>query len=195
MPSRRFAAAAAAVAVVIAAVLLSQVQHRQQALVAPTAEPPTGSATGPTATSGPTRGSTPPPLPTKTPSPNPRSLEGRTLGVGWLTGYLTRPTRSDDGWVAAIRDITTPELLAQLKAEGSDAVGLFRLKSWQVSAVKPLQYPDLPAKTPSRVVLAYLATVTDGTTQVRKPFVLYSYREPGGRWLIAIVEQPYSSEG
>ena len=45
------------------------------------------------------------------------------------------------------------------------------------------------------MTLTYAAFVTDGHHTSEKPFVLTSYLQPDGRWLIASLDQPYSSEG
>lgn len=123
-----------------------------------------------------------------------RSLSGRELAAAWLTGYLNRSSRDDGRWADAIRDITDPDLLAQLQTSGADAVGLFRLSSWRVTAVTPYDGRDQPVDTPSRQVLAYTAAVTDGDTTEQKPFLLYCYRSADQRWLVSMIEQPYTSE-
>ncbi|HET9873165.1 MAG TPA: hypothetical protein VFP89_11310 [Propionibacteriaceae bacterium] len=122
-------------------------------------------------------------------------MRGRNLAAAWLTGYLTRSNRSDERWVPAIRDLATPDLLETLQAEGPTAVGLDELGSWRVARVVPFTAVEQPVDTESRTVLSYAAVVTDGHVQVEKPFQLYCYRVADGRWLVASIEQPYSSEG
>lgn len=124
-----------------------------------------------------------------------RPLQGQELAAAWLTGYLTRSDRSDERWVPAIQDLTTPELLETLQAEGPSAVGLDQLASWRVTRIAPFTAVEQPVDTASRTVLSYAAVVTDGHVQVEKPFQLYCYRAADGRWLVASIEQPYSSEG
>lgn len=136
--------------------------------------------------------------PTPTPSisaTRPRPLAGRPLAAAWLTGYLTRSSRSDNRWVAAVTRFTSRELLYDLEASGPEAVGLDQLTSWRVVKVEPYRPVDQPVDTPSRMTLAYAAVVTDGRRSVEKPFLLTCYVQPNGRWLVTSVEQPYSSEG
>jgi hypothetical protein len=123
-----------------------------------------------------------------------RVLSGRALATAWLTGYLNRSSRDDARWVDAIRDITDPDLLSQLQSSGPDAVGLFGLNSWRVTAITPYSDSDQPVDTPSRQVLAYNAAVTDGRATEQKPFLLYCYRSDDERWTVSLVEQPYTSE-
>lgn len=124
-----------------------------------------------------------------------RTLQGRALAQAWLTGYLTRSSRTDGRWVAAITDLSTPDLIAELRRSDPDSVGLDQLASWRVTKVEPYQMVDRPLDTPTRRTLAYAASVTDGHRTGEKPFELYSYLQADGRWVIAAVDQPYSSEG
>lgn len=124
-----------------------------------------------------------------------RPLPGKDLAGAWLTGYLTRSARSDERWVAAVQDLTTPELLETLQVEGPSAVGLDQLASWRVARIAPFAAVEQPVDTKSRTVLSYAATLTDGHAEVEKPFQLYCYRAADGRWLVASIEQPYASEG
>lgn len=124
-----------------------------------------------------------------------RPSQGKELAAAWLTGYLTRSDRSDERWVPAIQDLTTPELLETMQAKGPSAVGLDQLTSWRVRSIAPFTAVEQPVDTGSRTVLSYAAVVTDGHTVVEKPFQLYCYRAPDGRLLVASFEQPYSSEG
>ena len=124
-----------------------------------------------------------------------RTLQGRALAQAWLTGYLTRSSRTDDRWAAAIKDLSTPDLIAQLRRTDPDSVGLDQLDSWRVTKVEPYRMVDRPLDTPTRRTLAYTASVTDGGRAVAKPFELYSYLQADGRWVVAAVDQPYSSEG
>lgn len=124
-----------------------------------------------------------------------RPLKGKELAIAWLTGFLTRSDRSDERWIAAVRNLTTPELLEALRTEGPSAVGLDQLASWRVVRIKPINAIQQPVDTESRTVLSYAATVADDYTEIEKPFQLYCYRGAHGRWLVASIEQPYSSEG
>ena len=138
--------------------------------------------------------------PSVTPAPkwsfrHSRQMQGEDLAAAWLTGFLTRSDREDEGWVMAVRDLTTPALLENLEAQGPSAVGLDRLGSWRVARIVPFTTVDQPVNTESRMVLSYAATVTDGHATIEKPFQLYCYRVADGRWLVASVDQPYSSEG
>lgn len=173
------------------------------------------SSPGGRATSDPTPAESAPPSASSTPAPSPTSettqasrprtaarprasdqpLRGRDLAAAWLTGYLTRSDRSDERWVPAIRDLTTPELLETLQEEGPTAVGLDQLASWQVTRIAPFTAVEQPIDTASRKILSYAAVVTDGHIRVEKPFQLYCYRAADGRWLVASIEQPYASEG
>lgn len=127
----------------------------------------------------------------------PRVLTGRPLATAWLTGYLTRSSRDDPRWGAAIADITDPDLLATLESQGPDSVGLYRLTSWRVTAVDPYTAAiDLPVDTPTRQILAYTATVTDDRGhRETKPFLLYSHLGADRRWTVTMIDQPYTSEG
>lgn len=98
-------------------------------------------------------------------------------------------------WVDAVAPLSTPELVTDLRSAGPDLVGLEQLGRWQVTKVEPYEPIDPPVDTESRQLLAYAATVTDGTRTAEKPFELYAYLQPDGRWLIGLVDQPYSSEG
>jgi len=86
-------------------------------------------------------------------------------------------------------------LVTDLRSAGPDLVGLELLSRWQVTKVERFEPIDPPVDTESRQLLAYAATVTDGTRTVEKPFELYAYLQPAGGWLIGLVDQPYSSEG
>lgn len=129
------------------------------------------------------------------PSASVRPLQGRDLAVAWLRGYLTRTSREDDRWEAAIAEFSTPELVDELREYGPDSVGLDELTSWRVAKIKPYKAVDRPVDTASRKTLTYTAFVTDGYRTVAKPFTLYVYRQVNDRWLVTLVEQPYSSEG
>lgn len=124
-----------------------------------------------------------------------RSLQGRDLSLAWLRGYLTRSNREDDRWESAIADLSTPGLVEELQEDGPDGVGLDHLSRWLVTTIKAYPAFDRPVDTPSRVTLSYLAVVSDGRRTVEKPFILYVYRQSDDRWLVTLVEQPYSSEG
>lgn len=147
----------------------------------PTAAPPGGSAT-------------PRPKPARSSASDP-PLQGRALAVAWLRGYLTRADRTDERWVSAVRDLTAPELLQTLQVEGPNVVGLDHLGSWRVARIAPFTAVEQPVDTESRAVLSYAAVVTDGRSEVEKPFQLYCYRAADGQWLVTSVDQPYSSEG
>lgn len=123
------------------------------------------------------------------------SLRGGALARAWLTGYLSRATRDDTSWVDAVTPLSAPELITHLRSAGPDFVGLDQLSSWRVIKVELYKPVNPPVDTESRQLLAYAATVTDGTHTAEKPFELYAYRQDDGRWLISVVDQPYSSEG
>lgn len=131
---------------------------------------------------------------TSSPAPRP-CLQGATLARAWLTGFLTRADRNDDRWASQVAGLSAPSLVDQLRAAGPDGVGLASLRSWRVQRVDPVAAVDRSVDTPTRRVLAYAATVTDGKATEQKPFVLYSYLDPDGCWRVEDVEQPYSSEG
>jgi len=97
--------------------------------------------------------------------------------------------------VSAVRDLTAPELLQTLQVEGPNVVGLDHLGSWRVARIAPFAAVEQPVDTGSRTVLSYAAVVTDGRTEVEKPFQLYCYRAADGRWRVTSIGQPYSSEG
>ena len=137
--------------------------------------------------------STPTGTPTTTP-PRSKQLHGRALAAAWLNGYLNRSDRDDEDWSREISNITTPELVEQLKALGPDNVGLPELKSWRVTKITGYDPPNKPVDTPSRQVLTYIATVTDGRTKIDKPFELYSYLAEDGSWVITSIEQPFITE-
>lgn len=124
-----------------------------------------------------------------------RRLSGDGLARAWLTAFCTRRDRYDDQWVRAVSRLSSPEVVRQLRAEGPDAVGLTNLTSWRVGPIDRVDLHDQPLETPTRQVLAYAVTVTDGTHTEQKPFVLYAYLDPDGLWRVGQVEQPYSSEG
>ena len=129
--------------------------------------------------------------------------DGPALADAWLRAYLTRDNRDDDRWQAPTAELSTPELLEQLKEAGPDPVGLDQLSQWHVTQVEPWRVTQVepddpiepPADTESRQLLTYAATVTDGTQIVEKPFELYAYRQDDGRWLIGTIDQPHSGEG
>lgn len=195
--------AAVVCAIVVALVIVGQLRADNTA-ARPEVEPtPDIASNWPRATAQPNEGagsspaaSSPASSPAASSPPNPegRVLSGEALAKAWLAGYLDRSSRDDDSWSAAIADITDPQLLTALEAEGPDAVGLFKFQSWRVTQVRP-SAGSKPVDTPSRQVLAYTATVTDGERTERKPFVLYCYGSADGRWLVTLVEQPYTSEG
>ena len=188
-------AAVVGVLVVGALAGLHAAQRVQQDSATPIAPIPRVTPSRSVATSAPTR-RVPGDTPSETPSARrDRSLHGRGLATAWLTGYLTRSSRSDDGWVAAVRDLTAPDLLQQLTSAGPEVVGLEKLDSWRVDLIVPIEVADAPVDTPSRQVLAYAAVVTDGQRRVDTPFQLYCYRGVDGRWLVGAVEQLYASEG
>jgi len=114
-----------------------------------------------------------------------------------LTGYLNRPEGRDSAaWQPEVRDITSPELMTLLEKRGANLVGLFKLNTWKVTKIVPYKgKADVGASGPSRQVLAYTATVTDGKQSMDKPFILTAYAGKDGRFLVSIVEQPYTSEG
>lgn len=134
------------------------------------------------------------PTPTPTPTPRSEQLHGRALAVTWLSGYLNRSDPDDDDWSQSISSLTTPELMEQLKALGPDNVGLTQLKSWRVTKVTGYDPTDKPVDTPSRQVLTYIVTVTDGRASVDKAFELYAYLAEDGRWVIASIDQPFITE-
>ena len=138
---------------------------------------------------------TPRPKPATRSSASVRPRQGADLAVVWLRGYLSRSMRTDEQWVSALRDLTAPELLQTLQAEGPKVVGLDRLGPWRVARIEPFTAVEQPVDTESRTVLSYAAVVTDGRTEVEKPFQLYCYRAADGRWLVTSIDQPYSSEG
>lgn len=161
----------------------------------PLPAPTVSSRQPPSATSSSKTASTPPSTdPSPTPPGRQQRLHGQALAVTWLNGYLNRADREDDGWSQAISNLTTPELLEQLKVLGPDYVGLPQLKSWRVSKVTKYDSPDKPVNTPSRQVLTYVATVTDDRTRVDKAFELDSYLAEDGRWVITSVGQPFITE-
>lgn len=133
--------------------------------------------------------------PSFAPEPSGRSLQGRDLAVAWLRGYLTRSSRDDDRWEAAIADLSSAELLAELRQSGPNSVGLDPSSSWRVTKVEAHAAGDPPVDTPSRRTLAYAAFVTDGHRTVKKRFTLYSYLQPDNRWLVTVADQRYASEG
>jgi len=182
------------VALIVAGIVAWLVTGQRQQDSAPAPAPSSPSSLSVTAPVSPPV-EDPPPLPSPTRTPSARSLEGRQLATAWLTGFLTRSSRDDVAWSDTIRDITDPDLLADLQLQGPDAVGLLKLKSWRVTAVTPFAAPDKPVDTPSRQVLSFQATVTDGQATERKPFVLYAYRDSQQRWVVTLLEQPYTSEG
>lgn len=134
-------------------------------------------------------------VPSSTPVPLAPDLQGRDLAVAWLQGYLTRSSRDDDRWESAIVDLSSPELVAELHDSGPDWVGLDQLDFWRVATIRGFRAADQPVDTTSRTSLGYAVSVTDGHHTVEKPFVLYAYRQPDGRWLVTLVDQPYASEG
>ena len=115
--------------------------------------------------------------------------------MAWLRGYLTRSSREDDRWEAAIADLSSPELVAELQESGPDRVGFDQLESWKVAKIEPYLALDQPVDTPSRTTLAYAASVTDGRHTVVRPFILCAYLQVDDRWLITDTDQPYLSEG
>jgi len=122
-------------------------------------------------------------------------LSGDLLAKAWLRAFLTRDDRYDDRWVVSVALLSESDVVDDLRAAGPDAVGLQQLTSWRVERVDPVGATDVALDTPTRQVLAYAATVTDGVRTVQKPFVLYAYLDLDGTWRIGSVEQPYSSEG
>ena len=122
-------------------------------------------------------------------------LEGDALARAWLTSFLTRRDRNDVGWTSLTGPFSSSRLVDELRRAGPEAVGLKSLTSWRVVRVEPVVAADPSIDTPTRRVLAYAATVTDGTKAEQKPFVLYSYLDPDGCWRVEDVAQPYSSEG
>lgn len=123
------------------------------------------------------------------------SLSGDALARAWVRAFLTRDNRNDDGWIGSVAALSTSDVVDELRAAGPDAVGLERLSSWRVERVDRVGDNDTTLDTPTRQVLAYAATVTDGVETVQKPFVLDAYLYPDGTWRVGDVEQPYSSEG
>ena len=137
-------------------------------------------------------------------SPQPSAPKNRpALAEAWLRAYLTRDNRDDDRWQTPTAELSTLQLLEQLKEAGPDPVGLDQLSQWRVTQVEPWHVTQVepndpiepPADTESRQLLAYAATVTDGTQIVEKPFELYAYRQDDGRWLVGTIDQPHSGEG
>lgn len=128
------------------------------------------------------------------PAASPAMTADKALATRWLTGYLTRSSRDDTAWQTAIAPLSTQQLVDELTAAGPDAVGLDQLSRWQVVKVAPVRAVDQPVNTPTRVVLSYAATVTDGTVTRTKPFQLYAYLSDDGRWRVGALDQPYSSE-
>lgn len=186
-------------ALVLVVVVVGLVRERQdhsedgssRSVAVSSAEGPSSSPAAPeTAPAEPSPASSPP----ATESPS-SLLQGTALARAWLIAFLSRPERDDPGWASAIAPITTPELVTNLRTAGPDLVGLDQLSSWRVIKVEPYDPVDPAVDTESRQVLAYAATVTDGTHTAEKPFELYAYLQPDGRWLVGDVEQPYSSEG
>ena len=129
--------------------------------------------------------------------------DGPALAEAWLRAYLTRDNRDDDRWQTPTAELSTPELLEQLKEAGPDPVGLDQLSQWHVTQVEPWHVTQVepydpiepPADTDSRQLLVYAATVTDGTHTIEKPFELYADRQDDGRWLIGAIDQPHSGQG
>lgn len=166
-------------------------------------EPPVGSAAVETAPAPPAPPAVPASgvhtgrvmVPSFTPRPSAPRLQGRDLAVAWLQGYLTRSSRDDDRWESAIADLSSPGLVAELRESGPDWVGLNQLDSWRVARIRRFRAADQPVSTTSRMSLGYAVAVTDGHHTFEKPFVLYAYRQPDGRWLVTVVDQPYASEG
>lgn len=123
------------------------------------------------------------------------SLLGDALARAWLRAFLTRDDRYDDRWVAPVASLSERDVVDDLRAAGPDAVGLQQLTRWRVERVDRVADNDSALDTPTRQVLAYAATVTDGVRTEQKPFVLYAYLDLDGSWRVGDVEQPYSSEG
>ncbi len=133
---------------------------------------------------------------TPPPSTTGRSLSGEKLARAWLTGFLTRTTRDDTAWEAAIADLTTPTALASLRGHGPDEIGLQKLSTWRVAKIAPITGIEADPDTTTRQTLSYAVTVTDGTHSAVKPFQIHAYRDgTDGRWLVGAVHQLYSSEG
>jgi hypothetical protein len=151
------------------------------------------SAPSPTPTTG--RAPTADATPSFSPEPSGRSLQGRDLAVAWLRGYLTRSSRDDDRWEAALADLSSAELLAELRQSGPDSMGLDPWSSWRVTKVEAYAAADPPVDTPSRRTLTYAAFVNDGHHTVKKPFTLYSYLQADNQWLVTVADQRYASEG
>lgn len=199
------------VLVVVAAVVVAQLVQRSSTPAGSAAPSPSPSRIGPSVIvrpPGPTATTTPatsaPTVPdptgpgsTSAPGQRVRSLSGEELARTWLLGYLTRPDGRHDGrWKSAIADLTSPELMALLADKGPDFVGLFKLTTWQVAGIVPYKgNADVGASGPSRQVLAFTATVTDGRLTFDKPFILTAYAGADGRFVVSTVEQPYTSEG
>jgi len=180
--------------VVVAAVVFGVVQNRRKGDEGPSSTAVTPLATPPVRTL--TATPTPAQLPaTPSAASSTSALNGQALARAWLAAFLTRATRDDTSWADAVTPLCTPELLVDLRTAGPDLVGLNGLSTWRVTKVEPFEPIDPPVDTESRQLLAYAATVTDGTHTVEKPFELYAYLQPDGRWLIGMVDQPYSSEG
>ena len=125
--------------------------------------------------------------------PSIRSLQG--LAVAWLHGYLTRSSRDEDRWEAATADLSSPELLAELRESRPNSVGLDPFSSWRVAKIEANPAVDPPVDTPSRKTLAYAAFVIDGHRTAKKPITLYSNRQAADRWLVTVADQRYASEG
>lgn len=179
-----------AVVAAVAAVALGVVHDPRPAGLSPTPSPaPPALAEESGRTSAP---ATPRPSTVLRPQDN---LSGAALARAWLRAYLTRSDRDDVAWVAPVERMSTLELVVDLRRAGPDLVGLDELSSWRVAAVRPFNPVDVPVDTASRQVLAYTADVTDGVHTAEKPFILYAYRQDNGRWLVGMVDQPYSSEG
>lgn len=126
-----------------------------------------------------------------------RSLSGDKLGHAWLTGFLNRshPDRATE-WKDQIGDISSSDLVSTLGSEGTQKLEFDKLSThrrWRVVKIATYKPPDPVAKTPTRVQLPYLVTVSDGKHRQRKPFVLTAYH--GHRWIVSTAEQPYTSKG
>lgn len=151
------------------------------------AGPTNPEATGtPTPTAEPTAGDSPDTAPT--------NLSGDELGRAWITGFLTRSTPEDGHWQEAIEPLSTPELIETLADEGTDSLAIGLSGPWAVTKIKSYTPPDPVADTPSRVQLPYIVTIGNGDKTQEKPFILTAYRVEHG-WLVAVAEQPYTSEG
>lgn len=187
------AAAVVALAVIWPADRTAPQPNGSPTIVGSTSAPRPAASFEPT---GPAPTASPSPAPVlPSPAPSSRSLQGRDLAVAWLRGYLTRSSREDDRWEAAIADLSSPELVAELQESGPDRVGFDQLRSWKVAKIEPYLALDQPVDTPSRTTLAYAASVTDGRHTVVRPFILCAYLQVDDRWLITDTDQPYLSEG